>query len=142
LILNANNISGGSTKFAVTRYGNIAGSAGSVIPTWRAILRRDPMAPVPVTDVACTRFWMTIAEAVQLVFAQACKPEPQTGLIIPDWLPAYELGTLAEAMGVKNMLVTGLPAHEKRHEGMREGLTSDNARRMTVGELREGLRHV
>jgi hypothetical protein len=41
-------------------------------------------------------------------------------------------------MGAK-MKVTGLPEWEKKHEGMCDGNTSDKARRMTVGELREAL---
>ena len=53
-------------------------------------------------------------------------------------LPAYRLGDLAEAMGAK-MDVTGLNGFEKKHEGMRDGLTSDTVRRMTVDELKEGL---
>jgi hypothetical protein len=38
--------------------------------------------------------------------------------------------------------VTGLPAHEKIHEGMDVGNTSDVARRMSVDEIREALRRV
>jgi len=58
-------------------------------------------------------------------------------LAIPE-LPAYRVGDLAEAMNV-GMTITGLPAHEKLHEGMRDGLTSDTARRLTIYELKEML---
>jgi UDP-N-acetylglucosamine 4,6-dehydratase len=120
------------TDFAVTRYGNVAGSAGSVIPKWREILKTGDT--VPVTDPDCTRFWMTMDEAIRLVSKTA---QTMERLAIPE-LPAYRLGDLAEAMGAK-MEITGLNGFEKKHEGMRDGLTSDSVRRMSVQELREGL---
>jgi UDP-N-acetylglucosamine 4,6-dehydratase len=122
--------------FAVTRYGNIAGSAGSVIPKWRAMIAAGAKT-VPVTDPDATRYWMKIEEAVDLVLQTAASMRGGE-LAIPDWLPAYRLGDLAEAMGVK-MQVIGLPPFEKRHESMREGLTSDTAPRLSVDELREKL---
>ena len=56
-------------------------------------------------------------------------------------LPAFRLGDLAEAMG-KKYNVIGLPEHEKMHESMGPGKSSDSARRMTVDELREELKRV
>ncbi len=53
--------------------------------------------------------------------------------VIPE-LPAYRLGDLATAMGLQ-MSVKGLPAWEKKHEGMDFGNTSDIARRMSVQEI-------
>ena len=121
-------------QFAVTRYGNVAGSAGSVIPKWREILKTSDT--VPVTDPDCTRFWMTMGEAVELV-ARTIEAMEGGELAIPR-LPAYRLGDLAEAMGAK-MSVTGLNEFEKKHEGMRDGLTSDSVRQMSVQELKEGI---
>ena len=120
--------------FSVVRYGNVWGSTGSVVPTWRKILETSDT--VPVTDPECTRFFMTMAEAVDLVFKTAMH---MTGgeINIPT-LPAYRLGDLAEAMGAR-MDVRGLPAFEKRHESMGPGNSSDKARRMSVAELREAL---
>ncbi len=125
--------------FSVTRYGNIAGSAGSVIPTWRVLLEHG--REVPVTDPECTRFWMTLPEAVSMV-ADTIRNMAGGELIVPGWLPACRLGDLAQAMGADKMVVTGLPPHEKLHEGMLDGMTSDKARRMTVKEIREALVHV
>jgi len=124
-------------RYAVCRYGNVAGSTGSVIPKWRKILETSDT--VPVTSPSCTRFWMTRDEAVRLVLDTV---ETMEGgeLVIPN-LPAYELGDLAEAMGAK-MKIVGLPSHEKTHEGMADGNTSDVVRRMSVDELREALEHV
>lgn len=132
LILAANRTHHG-TRFAVTRYGNVAGSTGSVIPTWRRILEQSNA--VPVTDPECTRFWMTIGEAVELVLATIENmPEDPA---IPE-LPAFRLGDLAEAMGAR-MNVRGIGPWEKRHEAMRPGLASDTAPRLSVADLRERL---
>lgn len=136
LFLAANNMRGWfGPRFAVTRYGNVAGSAGSVIPKWR-LLKEMGYEYVPVSDPDCTRFYMRLDEAVNLVLDTALNMQGGE-LAIPE-LPAYRLGDLAEAMGV-GMNVIGLPAWEKRHEGMRDGLTSDGAPRMTVGELKVAL---
>jgi UDP-N-acetylglucosamine 4,6-dehydratase len=127
----------GATRFAVTRYGNVAGSAGSVIPRWQQLVHSG--LPVPVTDPECTRFWMTLGEAVELV-ANTIRSMKGGELAIPD-LPAYRLGDLAEAMGAY-WKVTGLPAWEKKHESMREGMSSEHAHRMSVAEIREALCHI
>lgn len=134
----ANNTTGRfGTRYAVTRYGNVAGSAGSVIPKWRELKVQGK--PVTMTDPACTRFWMTMAEAVALV--QNTLDEMQGGeLNIPD-LPAYKLADLAVAMDCYG-ISTGLPEWEKLHESMCEGKSSEHARRMTIDELREGLKNV
>lgn len=134
LLLNANQTGGKSgPSFSIVRYGNIAGSNGSVIPKWRRILGNSDT--VPVSDPECTRFWMLIEEAVKLVDNALSSDER---ILIPQ-LPAYRLADLAEAMGAK-MNITGLPKWEKRHEGMDFGNTSDIARRMSVDEIYKGLR--
>jgi UDP-N-acetylglucosamine 4,6-dehydratase/5-epimerase len=138
LFLAANNIGGRrGPRFAVVRYGNVWCSAGSVVPTWRAILASSDTGTVPVTDPECTRFFMTMGEAVDLVLTLA--ETMQGGEIAIPTLPAYRLGDLAQAMGAK-MDITGLPGYEKLHESMGPGNSSDKARRMTVHELREILR--
>lgn len=138
LFLNANNTTrADGPVFRVVRYGNIAGSRGSVIPRWRQLIEAGHRS-VPVSDPDCTRFWMLQQEAIDLVL-QAIGSNSKD-ILIPT-LPAYRLGDLAEAMKVK-MDVKGLPAWEKRHEGMAPGNTSDMARRMTQAELQDGLRVV
>jgi UDP-N-acetylglucosamine 4,6-dehydratase/5-epimerase len=139
LVLAANRTHGGSCRprFAATRYGNVMGSTGSVIPRWRAFIARGEV--VPVTDPNCTRFWMTVDEAVALVLdtIERMPAEPA----IPE-LPGFCLGDLAMALGATAFRVTGLDRFEKRHESMRAGLSSDTAPRLTVAELRERLAHV
>lgn len=121
----------GGEQCAVVRYGNVAGSTGSVIPVWRSM-----GDVVPVTDPDCTRFWMYPSEAVDLVLETA-RTMPRE-ITIPE-LPAYRLGDLADAMG-KTMEIRGLPSWEKKHESMRIGESSEHARRMSVDEIREALK--
>lgn len=120
-------------RYVSVRYGNVAGSTGSVIPTWRAAA-----GEVELRDPDVTRYWITLQEACDLVVRAVSAKSGD--MLIPD-LPAYRLGDLAEAMGVQYR-VTHLELGEKRHESMRPGETSEKARRMTVEELREALKLV
>ena len=139
LFLAANNtVPAAGPRYAVTRYGNVWASNGSVVPTWRRLIEAGAKA-VPVTNPDATRFWMSLDQAVELVLdtiETMCGGE----LVVPH-LPAYRLGDLAEAMGVK-MIIKGLPGHEKLHESMVAGEPSDQARRMSVSELREKLAEI
>lgn len=145
LILGANNARGQyGPIFSVTRYGNVAGSTGSVIQNWREValgIRKE----LCVSDPKATRFWMTLQQAIDLVLETA---ETMRGgeLVIPN-LPAYQLGDLITAMGIDrlatNYKVLGLGPGEKLHERMMEnGPDSSQVRRMTIEEIREGLTQI
>ena len=153
LILGANAARGmNGPRFAATRYGNVAGSTGSVINNWRSAMKNG--AQVTVTDTDATRFWMTLKQAVELVIRTAVNMRGGE-LEIPD-LPAYRLADLMCAMGIypaegawttaranHPIKVIGLQKGEKLHERMREdGSDSSQVRRMTVDELREALKSV
>lgn len=122
-------------RFAVVRYGNVAGSTGSVIPTWRERIRGG--LPVMMTDPQCTRFWMTREEAAKLVIDTMVGMNGGE-LAVPE-LPAFSLEDLWLAMGKPDVQVSGLPDHEKLHESMEPGKSSDQADRLTVEELRHRL---
>lgn len=134
LFLAANETSGGrDLRFSVCRYGNIWNSTGSVVPRWQALVSAG--RPVNITDPSCTRFFMRVEEAVDLVLSTL--HEMPSELAIPE-LPAFMLADLANAMDAKVNIV-GLPAHEKKHESMRAGLCSETAPRLSVQELRQRL---
>lgn len=141
LFIAANRMSLGA-KHVVCRYGNVSGSTGSVIPTWRALLEMGAKT-VPVTEPDCTRFWMRLEQAVELVISAIDGDQELMipGATIPIQLPAYRLGDLAEAMGA-TPACTNLDPWEKLHESMAAGVSSDQARRMTVDELRSELERI
>lgn len=126
---------GAGPACVVCRYGNVWKSNGSVVPYWANLIKQGSKS-VPVTDPDCTRFFMTMPQALELVLGAILYGKAGE-LVIPK-LPAYRLGDLAEAMSVA-MEIKGLPAWEKLHEGMNDGNTSNTAPRMTVKELQEAL---
>lgn len=96
--------------FSVVRYGNVAGSRGSVIP-----LFRDTQAPLPITDARMTRFWMTLDDAVSLVFRAI--DEMVGGEVFIPKMRAFKITDLAEAFG-KTWEEVGNRGGEKLHESM------------------------
>ena len=145
LMLGANNARGAhGPRFSITRYGNVAGSTGSVICQWRDAIERGRCPRI--TNPEATRFWMTLDQAIDLVL-KVSGSAAGGELVVPE-LPAYRLGDLLEAMPRKvqdlpKAQPIGLGPGEKLHERMKEdGPDSSQVRRMTVDELREALRSV
>ncbi len=89
-----NNIQNGRTLFASTRFGNVLGSRGSVVPIFREQIRRG--GPVTLTDPNMTRFIMSIQEAVRLVIDSAFIA--RGGEVFITKMPVIRIQDLAEVM--------------------------------------------
>jgi len=105
-----------NTVFSVVRYGNVAGSRGSVIPFFKTLINKKEKV-LPITDMRMTRFWITLDEGVNLVF-KAIK-ESKGGEIYVSKIPSYKISDLALAMhpGAK-LKEVGIREGEKLHEVM------------------------
>lgn len=138
LLLAANSTHKGPA-FSVVRYGNIWNANGSVLPTWRALHALG--LPLPISDPDCTRFFMTIDQAVAFVWDLLISMRGNE-LKIPHWLPAYRLGDLVAAFSelypdAQFSSADHLPAWEKMHESMCDGLCSVIVPRLAIEELKD-----
>ena len=110
LFIAANAYTGESgTVFSVVRYGNVAGSRGSVIPIFKNIIEQGG-TELPITDERMTRFWITLEQGVELVFKAL--EESTGGETYISKIPSFHIGDLAKAM---------LPGGTTREIGIREG---------------------
>ena len=107
------------TQFITTRFGNVLGSNGSVIPIFREQIRRG--GPVTVTDPEIIRFFMLIPEACQLVL-EAGTMGKGGEIFVFDMGKPVRIAELAQRMidlsGAKNVEIkyTGLRDGEKLYE--------------------------
>jgi UDP-N-acetylglucosamine 4,6-dehydratase (inverting) len=124
LFISANAYSGDTgTVFSVVRYGNVAGSRGSVIPFFKSIIESGKNE-LPITDFRMTRFWITLEEGVNLVF-KALK-ESKGGETYISKIPSFKIIDLAKAMKKDCKLKeVGIREGEKIHEVM---ITKDDSR--------------
>ncbi|MBR3307870.1 MAG: UDP-N-acetylglucosamine 4,6-dehydratase (inverting) [Lachnospiraceae bacterium] len=110
LFIAANAYAGASDLvFSIVRYGNVAGSRGSVIPFFQGLIDRGEKS-LPITDDRMTRFWISLREGVELVIKAL--EESVGGETFISKIPSFKITDLAEAM---------LPGCEKPVVGIREG---------------------
>lgn len=109
----------GVTQFVTTRFGNVLGSNGSVIPLFKEQIRNG--GPVTVTDPNIIRFFMLIPEACKLVLEAGTKGNGGE-IFVFDMGKPVRIADLAKRMinlsGAKNVEIkyTGLRAGEKLYE--------------------------
>ncbi|MCU0285366.1 MAG: UDP-N-acetylglucosamine 4,6-dehydratase (inverting) [Acidobacteria bacterium] len=125
LFVHANAYSGmKDIAFSVVRYGNVAGSRGSVIPYFKSLLAKGEKK-LPITDPGMTRFWISLDEGVNLVF-EAIEKAKGTEVYVSK-IPSFKVVDLARAMCPDSELVdVGMRAGEKLHELM---ITEEDSRR-------------
>ena len=96
-------------NFSIVRYGNVAGSRGSVIPFFRNIVENGGTS-LPITDYRMTRFWISLEQGVELVIKALS--EARGGETFISKIPSFKVTDLAQAL---------LPGCEMPEIGIREG---------------------
>jgi FlaA1/EpsC-like NDP-sugar epimerase len=136
----------GKTRFVTTRFGNVLGSNGSVIPLFKKQI--DEGGPITVTDPEVTRFFMTIPEACQLVLEAAAMGEGGE-IFIFDMGESVKIADLAKQMvklsGLElgkdmQIIFTGLRPGEKLYEELlanKENSVPTHHPRIMVASVRE-----
>lgn len=110
LFIAANAYAGaGDINFSIVRYGNVAGSRGSVIPFFQNIINNGGKE-LPITDYRMTRFWISLTQGVELVIKAL--EEAKGGETFISKIPSFKVTDLAQAM---------LPGCEMPEVGIREG---------------------
>ena len=104
----------GSTQFVTTRFGNVLGSNGSVIPLFEKQIREG--GPVTVTDPNIIRYFMLIPEACKLVLEAGTKGKGGE-IFVFDMGKPVKIADLAKRM----ILLSGATNVEIKFTGLREG---------------------
>ena len=136
----------GRTRFVTTRFGNVLGSNGSVIPRFREQIAKG--GPVTVTHPDITRFFMTIPEACRLVM-EAATMSTGNQIFVFDMGESVKIDTLARRMITlagfvpdKDIAVeyTGLRPGEKFYEEVlsdHENTLPTNHERIRIAKVRD-----
>ena len=118
--LNAKN-----TIFSIVRYGNVAGSRGSIIPLFQKLIQSGETS-LPITDTRMTRFWITLDQGIDLVMKAL--QEAKGGETYISKIPSFHVTDLAKAIGGEDIALReiGIREGEKLHEVM---ITADDSSR-------------
>jgi UDP-N-acetylglucosamine 4,6-dehydratase len=117
LFVAANNIVGkAKTRFSVVRYGNVAGSRGSVVPLFKRLIE-EGVGKLPVTHTEMTRFWITLQQGVEFVLKNF--ERMHGGEIFVPKIPSVRILDLAAAYAPDMPTeIIGIRPGEKLHEVM------------------------
>ncbi|HEG3654939.1 TPA: UDP-N-acetylglucosamine 4,6-dehydratase (inverting), partial [Campylobacter jejuni] len=123
LFVAANNIAGNKqTRFGVTRYGNVVGSRGSVVPFFKKLIS-EGAKELPITDTRMTRFWISLEDGVKFVLSNF--ERMHGGEIFIPKIPSMKITDLAHALAPNlSHKIIGIRAGEKLHEIM---ISSDDS---------------
>ena len=133
----------GKTKFVTTRFGNVLGSNGSVIPLFKKQIKAG--GPVTVTDPRIIRYFMLIPEACKLVLEAGTKGNGGE-IFVFDMGKPVKIADMAQRMinlsGAKNVEIkyTGLRAGEKLYEEVlneKESTKPSFHDKIRIAEVRE-----
>lgn len=103
---------GGYPQLSCTRYGNVVGSRGSVIPVFK---QQRESGTITVTDKRMTRFWLTLDQGVRFVIS--CIEQMHGGEVFVPKIPSMRIMDLAEAVAPGcEIEFTGIRPGEKLHE--------------------------
>jgi UDP-N-acetylglucosamine 4,6-dehydratase len=106
--------------FSCTRYGNVVGSRGSVIPVF---IEQSKLGEISITDPRMTRFWITLEQGVNFVIKSI--EEMKGGEIFVPKIPSMNIIDLAEAVAPNcKTKIIGIRPGEKIHESL---ISSDEA---------------
>ena len=141
----------GSTQFITTRFGNVLGSNGSVIPLFQKQIENG--GPVTVTDERITRFFMTIPEACQLVLEAFTMGEGGE-IFVFDMGESIKIIDLAKKMiqlsGLElnkdiSIKITGMRPGEKLYEELladEENTLATHHPKILIAKTRENSSHL
>lgn len=114
LFVSGNNFGNGKTQLSVVRYGNVAGSRGSVLPLF---YEQKKTGKITITDDRMTRFWITLEQAVRFVLY--CFEVMIGGEVFVPKIPSIRMIDLATAIAPEcQQIITGIRPGEKLHEVM------------------------
>lgn len=122
LFVQGNSYSGErGTRFSCTRYGNVVGSRGSVIPVFK---KQRESGKITITDERMTRFWITLEEGVRFVIC--CIETMHGGEVFVPKIPSMKVVDLAKAVAPEcERQFVGIRPGEKVHESL---ISEDEAR--------------
>jgi len=122
LLVQSNSYAGGrNTRIACTRYGNVVGSRGSVVPLF---LQQRPSGHLTITDERMTRFWISLEQGVRFVIR--CIEQMQGGEVFVPKIPSMSMMDLAKAVAPEAQVdIIGIRPGEKLHETL---ISEDEAR--------------